>query len=392
MKRYVGIGGVCGLAWASALRGWMAQLADGMPGTQSLVTWWTLALVLLPGVAVGALLGYAAYLRSVGRRASRWLVFTPVLFGSAILDPKIFIGLVTEGIGSGALIVAAIALSVAYVLTRPSWSIRRGGVALLGSFGLLVMFGMGEMAAPLDTPRGLWVGLFGVTLVVVLGLASVLPYPPVHESLGPVWWTAFGALLGFTWAAGLRGFMTQVAIRDGSTVTWSGTFVGVLAPGLVAGGLLGWAAFLSRHGGRPRARWLALSPFLFAAVLVPPLVARDLDGFLAGGVGGGTIGVPALALAGAYAMAGRRPWLRVVTGLVALSAVPVWAAAAGSIGGSQLGLDTTRGVWVALYYWSLLAVLALASAIPLGIPRHGPGETHSPRSRRDELSLHHLRA
>jgi hypothetical protein len=371
MSRYLIIGGICGLAWAAALRGWMAQLANGMPDSPSQVTWLTLVLILLPGVAVGAVLGLAAYLRATGRPEARWLIFTPVLLASALLDPKIFIGLITTGMGGGALLVIAIALSMGYVLTRPHWSITRALVAMLGAFGLLIVLGMGEMAAPLGTPRGMWVGLFGLALVLLLGIASVLPYRSLRTSLGAHWWIALGALTGFAWAAGLRGFMAQVVIGVGSSITWSGTFLWILAPGLVAGGLVGWAAYLCRHGGPRRARWLALSPFLFAALLVPPLVTLDVEGFFADGIGGGTIGVPAAALAGAYALAGRRTWLRALTSLLPLAAIPLWALTASRIGGPELGLDTSRGFWVALYYWSFLAVIALASAIPLRITPEG---------------------
>lgn len=371
MSRYLIIGGICGLAWAAALRGWMAQLTTGMPDSPSQVTWLTLVLILLPGVAVGAVLGLSAALRASGRPGSRWLILIPVLFASALVDPKIFIDLISSGMGGGSLLVIAIALSVGYVLTRTHWSVTRALVAMLGAFGLLITLCMGEMAAPLGTPRGMWVALYGLALVLLLGMASVLPYRPLRTSLRAHWWIALGALTGFAWAAGLRGFMAQVMTRDGSSVTWSGTFLWILAPGLVAGGLLGWAAYLCRHGGPRRARWLALSPFVFAAPLVPPLVTLDVEGFLVNGIGGGTIGVPAAALAGGYALAGRRTWLRALASLLPLASIPIWAATASTIGGPELGLDTSRGLWVALYYWSLLAVFALACAIPLRITPEG---------------------
>lgn len=67
-----------------------------------------------------------------------------------------------------------------------------------------------------------------------------------------------GGLCGLAWAAGLRGFMTQ--ITDDLSVTWSGTLGYILLPGLVIGLLLGWAEHLRRTGGRRHWRWLALSP------------------------------------------------------------------------------------------------------------------------------------
>jgi hypothetical protein len=170
------VGGICGLAWSSALRGWMAQLADGMPNSHSEVTWLTLFLVLLPGTIVGALLAHSAYLWQGGRPGSRWLVLSPALFATALLDPKILAGLVRNGTGGGSLIVIATALSVGSVVSRPSWSVVRALLALISALGLLVIFGMGGMAAPLATPRGAWVSLYGFSLVLLLGLASALPY------------------------------------------------------------------------------------------------------------------------------------------------------------------------------------------------------------------------
>lgn len=179
-----------------------------------------------------------------------------------------------------------------------------------------------------------------------------------------------GAVCGLAWAAGLRGFMAQVAVRDGSEVTWLGTFGWVLAPGIVVGGLLGWAFHLWRSGGPPRARWLVLAPFLFAAVLLPPVVTLDFDGFLAGGIGAGTIAIPAFGICGGYAIAGRRTWLRLLATLPPLSAIPAWAFTASDVGGSEIAINTARGLWAAVYFWSFLAVLTLACSIPFRIGTH----------------------
>ena len=178
--RYLVVGGLCGLAWAAGLRGWMAQLAAG----GSNVTWLTLVLVLLPGTIIGALLGWSAYLRSKGVRGSRWLVFSPVLFASALLDPEILYGLITDGTGAGALIVIATTLSIGYVLSRHRWSIRRTACAVVAALGLLLIGAMGGMAAPMSTARGAWVSLYGFVLVLLFGLAAVLPYPPTRRTLG----------------------------------------------------------------------------------------------------------------------------------------------------------------------------------------------------------------
>ena len=59
------IGAVSGLAWAAGLRGLMAEIA----GADSGVDWiGTFVWVLLPGLLVGLLLGWAEHLRRTGGR------------------------------------------------------------------------------------------------------------------------------------------------------------------------------------------------------------------------------------------------------------------------------------------------------------------------------------
>lgn len=176
---------------------------------------------------------------------------------------------------------------------------------------------------------------------------------------------AMGALCGLTWACGLRGFMTQVT-TDHSMVTWTGTFLWVLASGVVVGALLGMAEHIRRTTKNPRGRWLVWSPFVFSIILVVDLIVHGST--LQSGIGGGALGVPVLGVTGAYAVAGRRAWLRVASGLAALSAVPIWVLTATDFGGPSLSLTEPKGAWVALYFWSFLAVLIAGTAIPLRIP------------------------
>ena len=172
-----------------------------------------------------------------------------------------------------------------------------------------------------------------------------------------------GGLCGLAWAAGLRGFMAQIVGED-STVSWSGTFGYILLPGLLIGLLLGWAEHLRRTGGRPRWRWLALSPLLFAAILLSegPLA---VIGIFEDGLGGGAIGVPLYVMAGGYAISGRGPrWGRFACGALALTAIPVWALTVEAFAGADFAVTTPRGLWVALYYYSFLALGMVAAAIP----------------------------
>jgi hypothetical protein len=178
----------------------------------------------------------------------------------------------------------------------------------------------------------------------------------------PVVLVLLGGLCGLAWAAGLRGFMAQI-VQD-SSVSWSGTFGYILLPGLLTGLLLGWAEHLRRTGGRRHWRWLALSPLLFAAVLFSegPL---GVLGIFEDGLGGGAIGVPLYAMAGGYAISGRGPrWGRLAGGVLALTAVPIWALTVESFAGADLAVTTPRGLWVAVYYYSFLALLMVAAAVP----------------------------
>ena len=181
-----------------------------------------------------------------------------------------------------------------------------------------------------------------------------------HDGLASM--LAGGALCGFAWAAGFRGMMSEIAGED-SDVDWVLTFVWLLLPGIVVGALLAWAEYIRRTGGRQRWRWLALSPLVFAGVLLSE--PTHPAGLLEDGVGGGAIAVPLFAMAGGFALSGRGSrWARLAAGVVALVPVPLWALTATSVGGSGLALDTARGAWVALYFWAFLALLALACSIP----------------------------
>jgi hypothetical protein len=185
---------------------------------------------------------------------------------------------------------------------------------------------------------------------------------PTRHGGGPTTALLVGGLCGLAWAAGLRGFMAQIA-GTASSVDWAGSFGWILLPSTLVGALLGCAEHLRTSGGRRGWRWLALAPLLFSAILF----SRPLDilSIFQDGVGGGAIGVLLYGMLGGYALSGRGPrWARIVSGAVALTAIPIWALTVTSFAGPDLALNTPRGAWVAVYYWSFLAVLMLACAIP----------------------------
>ena len=358
--RFVAIGALCGLTWAASLRGWRVELAAG-ESTSSL-TWLTFALLLVPGLAIGVLLGWSAYLRSTGMRGPRWLIFAPALLASTLLDPDIFSTFIHTGEAGGSLMMAVTALAGGFVLSRRRWSVAGATCALVALLGLVLVGFIGTMAAPLSTARVAWVCLYGLTLVLLLCLASVLPYRPVRPPRGAASWAALGALGGLAWACALRSFMAAVA-GDDSGVDWGLTFGYILLPGAVIGGLLGWAEFLRRHRDGPRRRRLAYAPLLFAAVLLPGLLHPE--SFLAGGIGGGAIGVPVIAMLGGFAISGRGPaWGRALAGLGFTAGFVVWLLVAVPVGGESFALDTPHGLWVSVLYESLLVTFALAASVP----------------------------
>ncbi len=134
--------------------------------------------------------------------------------------------------------------------------------------------------------------------------------------------------------------------------------------------MLGMAEHIRRTTKNPRGRWLVWSPFVFSIILVVDLIVHGST--LNGGIGGGALGVPALGVVGAYSIAGRRTWARMASLLVALSPIPIWVLAASNIGGPQLSILEPKGAWVALYFWSFLAVLMIWTAVPLRIPPRRP--------------------
>jgi hypothetical protein len=357
---YLLVGGLCGLTWATALRGWMVELVRA----ESAVSWLTFALLMLPGLVVGVLLGWAAYHRVSGADSPDWLVVAPVVLAVAIADPEIFSALIRTGEGGGSLGVVMTAVAAGHALSRRRWSLARVATALLAAAGLLGVALMGSLAGSLTGPRGLWVSLLGFTLVLLLCLACSLPYPSTRLPEGRTALTALGALCGLAWAAALRVFMAQVAGVE-SQVQWGNTFGYILLPGLVAGGLLGWAESERRQGRRRS--WAALAPLAFTAILLThvwqlPSIAKD-------GVGGGAIGVPVVGMLGGWAIARRGKRLsRAVAGTLFVAGLLVWAFTATAVGGPAFALDTAHGLWLTSLYYTLLLTLAVAASVPHQAP------------------------
>jgi hypothetical protein len=138
------IGGICGLAWAAGFRSWMIQAA----GSASTFTWSTFIWLLLPATVIGTLLGWAEYRHQTGStRGRRWLIWSPLLFISAIIPQ--FELLIKYGFGGGAIIVALLGIGGGYALAGRGRLWIRIVVGALVAFVTLV----GAPWAPTWAPR-----------------------------------------------------------------------------------------------------------------------------------------------------------------------------------------------------------------------------------------------
>lgn len=171
-----------------------------------------------------------------------------------------------------------------------------------------------------------------------------------------------GAVCGLAWAAAFRAWMAELA-GGASRLDWYGTFVGILAAGVIAGALLGLAEYFRRTGGRRHWRWLALAPLAFA--ILPMTMPDAIVALFTQGLGGGAVAVALTAIAGGFAVSGRgRLWARILCGVLAVAIIVALVFTVPSVGGIRLALDQPRGVWVATFGAACVAVLCLAASIP----------------------------
>jgi len=175
---FASVGALCGLAWAAALRAYMVEITS-----VSIVEWWgTLVGILLPGVITGALLGLA-WARGSSQRAAGigWFALAPLSFAVfPLLEPGAIAQLVTDALGFGAVAVAVGAIAGGFALSGagPLWARISCGV-LAAAFVIALV-----AASPLirgdrlslTEPRGVWVALLVSSLVVLLMLATSIPF------------------------------------------------------------------------------------------------------------------------------------------------------------------------------------------------------------------------
>jgi hypothetical protein len=341
------VGAVCGLAWAASLRALMAEFAR----PESTFDWFgTFEGVLLPGVVVGALLGWAAHLQARGNSPPRWLVAAPLVF--VLATPSVLVSVFVDGLGGGAIAVPLLGMAGGYALAgrRPRWARwAAGAVALLALPGWLVTASFVGGPLALDTPRGAWLAVLHLSLLAVLAFGCTLPHRAPAELLTTRRRLVLvGVVCGLAWGAGMRGFMAAASDTP-SQVSWLGTFAIILPISAVVGGLLGWAEHLRRTGDTRRRRLTRFAPLFFTVDPASLMVTLP-------------------ALAGGYALAGRgsrrRRW---ALGLCAVLPVPAFFAAVAWFGDLS-ELANPRGTWIPVLLFSHLAVLTIACVIPRRMP------------------------
>jgi hypothetical protein len=163
MRTKLLLGGLFGLAWATGLRGLMAEVADW----QSTVSWRaTFGLILLPAIVVGVLLAWAEHLRTTGgRRNWRWLTLSPLAFAVA---------------GPAALGVALLGMAGGFALSKrgPVWARIACGILPLSVIPVWATIAtvVGGQRLAFDTPRGAWVALYLFSFLAVFACACAIPH------------------------------------------------------------------------------------------------------------------------------------------------------------------------------------------------------------------------
>lgn len=177
--RHIVVGAACGLFWGAAFRAWMAEIA----GFESRFDWYgTFVVILGSAVIVGALLGLTEYLRRTGGRPHwRWLALAPLVFAVTPLTiPGAIEGLVTQGLGGGAIAIALTAVAGGFAVSGrgPLWArILCGVVAALIVVAMMLTTGsIGGARLAIDEPRGAWAAVLGGVAVVVFCLAASIPF------------------------------------------------------------------------------------------------------------------------------------------------------------------------------------------------------------------------
>ena len=172
--RFVLVGAVLGLTWATSLRAFMMVIA----GADSTFTFaGTFGIILPSGTLVGALLGWAEHRRRTGRSTS-WLIPTPLLL---VVLPFVF-----TGDGTTPLTLAVLGMIGGFSAAGRGPRTARILAGAVVVAGILVVF-LAPKPADLDatTPYGAWFATLASCLFVVLALACSIPMRRTDHTTTP---------------------------------------------------------------------------------------------------------------------------------------------------------------------------------------------------------------
>lgn len=175
------IGALLGLTWAAGFRAYMVEIA----GDASVFGWYaTFVGILGGGAIVGGLLGWAEHIRRTGGRPHwRWLALSPLILGLLPLTVPGTIALLTQGIGTAGMAVALIAIGLGYAVGSSRRPVLRTVIGVLSAAAAVALVAMtpviSEGRVAFAEPRGAWAGLLGLSSILVLGLATSIPFRPV---------------------------------------------------------------------------------------------------------------------------------------------------------------------------------------------------------------------
>ena len=176
------IGALLGITWAAGFRGYMVELA----GEESTFSWYATFVGLLGAAGiVGGLLGLADHIRRTGGRPHwRWLALSPLILGLLPLTVPGALALISQGIGTAGIGVAIIVVGIGYAFGGRGRAWLRSVIGVVAFAAVLALVAMtpviSEGRVSFAEPRGAWAGTLALTSVLVLGLATSIPFRPVR--------------------------------------------------------------------------------------------------------------------------------------------------------------------------------------------------------------------
>jgi len=175
------IGALLGVTWAAGFRAFMAEIA----GPESTFSWYATFVAVLGGAGiVGGLLGWADHIRRAGGRPHwRWLALSPLILGLLPLTVPGTFAALAQGIGTAGMAVSLLAIGLGYAFGGRGRAWLRVVVGALSAVAAVALVAftplISEGRISFSDPRGAWAGTLALGSIIVLGLATSIPFKPV---------------------------------------------------------------------------------------------------------------------------------------------------------------------------------------------------------------------